>query len=121
MMRLCLTHRRATGQLGLYRGLKLKTRDTTWDVEPFTGTPADLQESAQFPVLLLVKLIPGQNVDPRYQQQWGWEPGQGHAVVVFSFDGQQADMGDPSLGREFWSRRDLEILWQGQGLRLVRR
>jgi hypothetical protein len=121
MMRLCLTHRKATGQLGLYRGLKLKTRDTKWNVQVFSATPQGLQQSAHFPALLLVKLIPGKNVDRRYQEQWGWEPGQGHAVVVFSYDGQRADVGDPSVGREFWSREDLNVLWQGQGLRLVRR
>lgn len=121
MMRLCLTHHKATGQLGLYRGLKLKTRGTEWDVQPFSTTSQDLQQSGQFPVLLLVKLVPGRNVDRRYQEQWGWEPGQGHAVVVFDFDGQRADVGDPSVGREFWSSEDLDVLWQGQGLRLVRR
>jgi hypothetical protein len=121
MMRLCLTHRNATWQLGLYRGLKIKTRNTEWDVEPFSSTPDDLEQSGQFPVLLLVKLVPGQVVDRRYQEQWGWEPGLGHAVVVFDFDGQLADVGDPSVGREFWTLKDIDVLWQGQGLRLVRR
>jgi hypothetical protein len=30
-------------------------------------------------------------------------------------------LGDPSVGREQWSLRDLEVLWHGTGLRLVRR
>jgi hypothetical protein len=45
-------------------------------------------------------------------------------VVFFRFDddaGGKVEMGDPAIGRENWSARDIGVLWHGEGLRLVRR
>ena len=46
-----------------------------------------------------------------------------HTVVFFGFaeDGQKIEIGDPAVGREHWSARDLHVLWHGEGLRLVKR
>jgi hypothetical protein len=79
-----------------------------------------LLDDDRWPVLLLVKLEHDADVDPRYQRDWGWTPGVGHAVVIFGRVGKdRLDVGDPSIGREQWLVRDLRVLWQGRGLPLV--
>jgi hypothetical protein len=119
MMRLCLTGARGTPSLGLYRGLKLKTAGTPYDVEAFHTDINSLLSSSDVPVILLVKLELGADVDPRYEQQWGWTPGLGHAVVYYGRAGpDRIEIGDPSVGREQWTIDDLRVLWQGEGLRL---
>lgn len=119
MMDLCLTGAEGTPTLGLYRGLKLKTEGSPYRVEPFFSDIQELLAADQWPALLLVKLEIGAKVDPRYEQQWGWVPGLGHAVVVFGrVDANRIEVGDPSVGREYWMIDDLCVLWQGEGLRL---
>jgi hypothetical protein len=122
MARLCLSSERGTAILGRYRGLKLKTAGTPWDVEVFRTDEAGLRQMTG-PTLLSVRLDPAPGVDPRYEQLWGWTPGVAHTVVCFGFtaDGQKVEMGDPAVGREHWSTDDLGVLWKGEGLRLVRR
>lgn len=119
MMELCLTGAKGTPSLGLYRGLKLKTADTPYDVIVFRTDLETLLEADWGPVVLLVKLEVGADVDPRYEQQWGWTPGLGHAVVYYGRAGNdRIEIGDPSIGREQWKIDDLRVLWQGEGIRL---
>lgn len=119
MMDLCLTGRRGTPQLGLYRGLVLKTRGTPYRPRAFRASVEELLSTARWPVVLLVHLDPKAKVDPRYQTEWGWEPGTGHAVTVFGPVGQdRIDVGDPSVGREQWTLDDLRVLWHGDAIRL---
>ena len=125
MAALCLTRERGTAALGLYRGLKLKTAGTPWDVEVFHTDPAGLRALVPAgPAILTVRFDPGPGIDPRYEQLWGWLPGVQHTVVVFGFtaaaDGK-VEMGDPVAGREHWSAKDLSVLWHGEGMRLVKR
>ncbi|CAA9435839.1 MAG: hypothetical protein AVDCRST_MAG64-3815 [uncultured Phycisphaerae bacterium] len=122
MARLCLTREGGTAAHGLYRGLKLKTAGTAWDVEVFDTDAAGLRASAPAAAILTVRLDPVPGIDPRYEQLWGWTPGVQHTVVFFRFtpDGK-VEMGDPSVGREHWSAKDLGVLWHGEGMRLVRR
>ena len=47
MSDLCLTTKSGTPSLGLYRGLKLKTNDTPWDVEVVRGDLEQLCESGR--------------------------------------------------------------------------
>ena len=119
MADLCLTRPAGTPMQGLYRGLKLKTAGTDWAVQAFRGDIATLRNEPG-PILLSVRLDRGAAVDPRYEQHWGWTPGVGHTVVLFGFrpDGR-IDVGDPAAGRECWRVRDLEVLWHGEGIRLV--
>jgi hypothetical protein len=122
MMDLCLTGHDGTPQLGLFRGLKLKTRGTPYAVRAFHASREELLQSSNWPVVLLVYLDPKDHVDPRYEKEWGWTPGLGHAVTVFGRVGEdRLDVGDPSIGREEWSLDDLQVLWHGEGLRLVPR
>ncbi len=119
---LCLTGKTGTPTLGLYRGLKLKTQNTPWTVETFATDVDGLFREDAWPVLLLVVLPRGAKVDPRYEHEWGWTPGLGHAVVVFGRAGDDLiEVGDPSVGREHWRVEDLRVLWPGSGMRLVRR
>lgn len=121
MARLCLT-RNGTTWKGIYRGLKLKTAGTDYDVEIFDEDVVALRTSTDGPFLLKAELERGAPVPPIYHEQWGWIPGQPHSVVLFEFlENGSALMGDPSIGLEAWSVTDLQVLWHGEGLRLVRR
>jgi len=113
--------RNGTPRLGLYRGLTLKTRDTPWRVEVFSGDLAKLRRRvAEGPVILFVGLRRGQHADPRYARDWGWTPGLRHAVVLFGFgEGGFIDVGDPTMGRERWRAEALDVLWDGQAIMLT--
>ena len=120
MVELCLTDSAGTPTLGLYRGLALKARSAQHEVAVVTGAGEAWLERQPWPALLLVQL-PEEGVrDPRYETQWGWVPGLGHSVVCF---GQRPQggwlIGDPSHGREVWTRHDLDVLWHGRALRVV--
>ena len=65
MARLCLTRPAGTPMHGLYRGLKLKTKDSPWDVGAFRGDLNSLR-GEKGPVILSVRLDPGPGVDERY-------------------------------------------------------
>jgi hypothetical protein len=106
---------------GLYRGLKLKTRGTAWDVAVLSGDLETLRREPR-PVILSVRLDPGPGVDARYERQWGWAAGVDHTVVFFGFrEDDKTDVGDPAVGREHWREEDVRVLWHGKGLRLVPR
>ncbi len=122
MMDLCLTGATGTPSLGLYRGLKLKTAGTPYEVEAFHSDIESLLDSKELPAILLVMLQLGADVDPRYENEWGWTPGLGHAVVCYGRAGpDRVRIGDPSVGREKWTMDDLRVLWQGEGVRLRKR
>jgi hypothetical protein len=55
-------------------------------------------------------------------EQYGWQPGVRHAVVVLEADpaGAWLEIADPSYGRERWPTQDLDVLWDGRALHLVR-
>lgn len=118
MALLCLTSRRGTDMLGLYRGLKIKSDRTPWDVYMFdNATIEDLRGVG--PVLLSVELRDRRL--ERHVETWGWLPGVPHSIVLLGFiDDQTVAIGDPSVGREIWKVDDLRLLWHGEGARLVR-
>jgi hypothetical protein len=115
MASLCLTRPAGTSMHGLYRGLKLKTRGTPWDVDVFRGDLGALRRDPG-PAILSVRLDSGPGVDARYEQLWGWAPGVNHTVVFFVFrpDGK-TDVGDPAVGLEHWREEDVRVLWHGEG------
>ena len=120
----CLTTPQGTAMWGLYRGLRLKTDGTPWRVEVVGSTLTDLRAAgaAGTPVILNAGLLPGERADPSYSLLYGWTPGMMHTVVCFGFDADgRARIADPTTGRERWSADDLDTLWHGQALRLVRR
>ena len=129
MAELCLT-RKGTLWQGLYRGLKIKTRGTDFDVEIFQGNLEHLRELVKDGPLILTVGIPSGPVDEIYTTRYGWSRGELHSAVLFGFGeetGSEADqrveMGDPGVeeGREEWSVADLRVLYRGRGLRLIPR
>lgn len=124
MAELCLT-RRGTLWQGLYRGLKLKTAGSDWDVEVFSGTVDDLKRGPQTTAVLMVGIPSEDAAPPIYTHQYGWIPGVYHSVLFFRFrtgEGVVA-MGEPTPGiaEENWTEKDLRVLYRGRGMRLVKR
>ena len=124
MAALCLT-RKGTTWMGLYRGLKHKTRGTRWDVEVIECSAADISDEPTEPMLLSVGL--GEEVAARDKSrlaEWGWQPGKGHSVLLLgkrSAGGFKIADPTPGYGIETWSTRDLKELFQGTAVRLVER
>lgn len=122
MANLCLTNDQGTSIHGLYRGLRIKTRDTDLRVRIGRGSVADLDDSIPLPVILDVRLTSQvQAVDPRYADDWGWDVGRSHTVVLFGFlESDRVEVGDPGVGRENWDGQALEDLWSGVYIYLER-
>lgn len=131
MAQLCLTRRGqswygGTCWQGLYRGLKLKTEGTEFDVEVLACGVDDLDALPDSPSILVVG-VPA-DADPETVQKYiapkkdGWGLGELHSVVFNGFDPMgNAVIGDPDVGWEHWSREDLRVLVRGRGIRLVHR
>lgn len=115
MADLCLTREKGTTLHGLYRGLVLKTRRTEWCVR-IVGGEVERLRPMRGPVI--VPLLPTRGSAGRGD---GFLPGVGHTVVLLGFHGQRLEIGDPSAGREFWRIDEMQRLWTGQGMILVRR
>jgi hypothetical protein len=127
MAELCLT-RRGTSWQGLYRGLKLKTAGTEWDVEVCQEPVDVVLRQYGGPMILSVGLAAGTPADRAMAQEltreFGWVPGVNHSVVLESVrSGGIVVIADPSqeMSREHWDREMLTTLWRGTALRLVRR
>src|SRR4051794_5276267 len=123
MAELCLTRRGTTWQ-GLYRGLKLKTAGTPWDVAVVHGSFDDLRSLGPGPAILAAGLPNHSRVPRIYTERYGWSPGDWHSVLFFGFrGGGLVAMGEPTpgVGRENWTEEDLRVLWRGRGVRLVPR
>lgn len=67
---------------GIDRGLTLKTRGTSYDVEVFGGSIDDLRRITPGILVIATGLERGADVDPIYQNQWGWTPGELHTVLL---------------------------------------
>jgi hypothetical protein len=123
MAELCLT-RRGTLWQGLYRGLKLKTAGTPWEVQVVHGSFESLRSLEHRPAILAAGVPRNVQVQRIYTERYGWTPGELHSVLFFGFRGRGlVAMGDPSpgIGREYWSEDDLRVLWRGRGMCLVPR
>lgn len=122
LARMCLT-RSGTHWLGVYRGLKLKTANTKWDVVAEEVNPKDLFGSnSKFGILAMSFQAPGEDqvVDP----EWGFESNVGHTVLVLQSRAKNSlDVFDPSpeYGHETWSTEVVASVKQSILLRLVPR
>ncbi len=115
---LCLTDSSGTPTLGLYRGVKLVAQQNNREVKIVDPSLPQLIADDDWPVLIAVGLPFGVE-DRRYADQWGWIPGMGHSVVVLGrTDDGGFIIGDPSIGREYWTEDDLKLLWHGNGIRI---
>lgn len=123
MAELCLT-RRGTSWQGLYRGLKLKTAGTDWDVEVCQGPVDDVARRCGGPMILSVGLAAGAPDSAELTREFGWVPGINHSVVLETVrSGGIVVIADPSqeMSREHWDRAMLSTLWRGTALRLIPR
>jgi len=123
MAELCLT-RRGTSWQGLYRGLKLKTAGTPWDVEVCQCPAEHLPWMHGGPMILSVGLTADAPANGEFTREFGWVPGVNHSVVLESFhSGGLAVIADPSqeMSREHWDHETLRTLHRGTVFRLVKR
>jgi hypothetical protein len=123
MAELCLT-RRGTSWQGLYRGLKLKTASTPWDVQVFQCSADEVPRWQGSPLILSVGLAAGEPANSEFTREFGWKPGVNHSVVLEKFQfGGQAIISDPTqeMSREHWDRDTLHLLHRGTVVRLVKR
>jgi len=123
MAELCLT-RHGTSWQGLYRGLKLKTAGTPWDVQVCQCSAGNLRRYREGPMILSVGLARGAAADPEFTREYGWVPGVNHSVILQEFSRSgSAVIIDPSapMCREQWDDAMVRLLWRGYALRLVPR
>jgi hypothetical protein len=121
MADLCLT-RKGTHWKGLYRGLKLKTADDLWDPEFFRCSYEELKAMPPAPRILTVEFREEIGDELSEGARHGWQPGVSHSIVVMSFNNDGSiSVADPTTGVEVWTERDLQLLWQREGMRLVER
>jgi len=123
LLSLCLTSYRGSPALGLYRGLKLKTAGTKWDVQVVSCTFDELLRTPP-PLLLRISLPPVTSWDGR--GPWKLEKRTGkHAVLLMAVDDQKHltifDPAMPSYFHKAWRTEDLREQWLGEALRLVPR
>jgi predicted double-glycine peptidase len=122
MIDLCLTHAQGTPPLGLYRGLKIKTRNTPWRVQVVRCRFEELIKTEPWPVLLLVSSDDTRIADATNPLRFRLSRRADHAIVVFGLtDDGEAVVGDPAMGHERWTLDKLKASWRGEGLRLVKR
>ena len=124
MARLCLTGPHGTNWAGLYHALKVKTAGTHLDVVILSGPPGKLLEQMSAPALISVGLPLDTAADSYYRTNWVWNPGEQHSVIVLGTTAEglvQIVDPDPRIVYETWQRRDLSVLWRGQGMSLVLR
>ena len=122
MVDLCLTREHGTPALGLYRGLKLKTRGTPWKVEVFRCGREELREANRSPLILLVHVLRPSSPKPIWSAWRRWLPRAEHAVVFYGVaQSGLAILGDPTVGKKRHPLASLERVWNGEGLRLVER
>jgi hypothetical protein len=123
MLRPCLTSHRGCPALGLYRGLKLKTAGTAWDVEVVTCTLEELIETPG-PRLLRISLPATEVLSNKGQFHRKKERSE-HAVLLMEVDSDgQAKVFDPSYPGGYaplWDVDRLREQWLGEALRLVPR
>ncbi len=119
MTALCLTRPDGTPELGLYRGLKIKTRGTPWDIQIVCLDEGDVSRCEFQPTLALIQppQVSGSPLSPFHR--FG---GPSHAVMLhgLSDDGLLV-MADPVAGIAKWPPKDLDLGWPVKGIRLVRR
>ena len=123
MAELCLT-RHGTSWQGLYRGLKLKTVGTKWDVEVVACSTQELARLKQGPMIISVGLDASASSDSDFTREFGWIPGVNHSVILHGFTSYgSAIIADPTqeLCREQWDEETLRVLWRGYAIRLVER
>ncbi len=120
MAELCLT-RQGTSWKGFYRGLKLKTKDTSFQVRMGYLTPKQLA-STRRPVVLRVGKRAWFGSGNAAGLPEGWKAGEIHSVVCLGQIHGYYVIADPNpdIGIEFWSKDELMKVWDGHSARIER-
>lgn len=134
MVRLCLTRRPiswlgiqisegGTSWLGLYRGLKIKLRETPYEPRFFNWSHEQFAEAQpEKPVIVSLMLDPElETTQPELHaliRQDGWQPGVEHNVVYFRYEGDRVKIIDPKVGLETMPVEWFRQLWVGRGIYL---
>jgi len=116
MVRACLTTSRGTSWQGMHRGLSLLvTNDCHVSAKKYSSV-----DEMPLPAIINAELRSRKDEYKRYHEEWGWEPGEPHTVVVFSreYDGGLL-VADPAVGLESWDKRALDVLWDGEALAIL--
>lgn len=118
MAELCLT-RQGTSWKGFYRGLKLKTKDTPYQVRMEYLT-ADQLAASRRPVVLRVGKRAWLGTGNAAGLPEGWKVGEIHSVVCLGQIQDYYVIADPNpdIGIEFWSEEELLKVWDGHSARL---
>ncbi|MFC1597686.1 hypothetical protein ACFL5Q_07100, partial [Planctomycetota bacterium] len=123
LLSLCLTSYRGCPALGLYRGLKLKTAGTKWDVQVVSCTFDELLRTPP-PLLLRTSIPPVRWIGSNGSRKWERRTYK-HVVLLMAVDDQEHltifDPAMPSHFRKAWRTEDLREQWLGEALRLVPR
>jgi hypothetical protein len=123
MARLCLSGG-GTTWLGLYRGLKLKTANTPWDVCVMDVVPRQMEADSAQPIILSVGIESSARVNGAFELESGWKPGFRHSVLLLpGSPPNYIEIADPNpeIGRERWTADELRTLYRGPAMQLVRR
>ncbi|MEW4563429.1 cysteine peptidase family C39 domain-containing protein [Bremerella sp. JC770] len=118
MAELCLT-RQGTSWKGFYRGLKLKTKDSPYQVRMDYLTPQELAVAGRPVVLRVGKRSWFGSVNAAGLPD-GWNVGEIHSVVCLGQIQGYYVIADPNpdIGIEFWSEEELSQVWDGHSARL---
>jgi hypothetical protein len=119
---LCLTSYRGCPALGLYRGLKLKTAGSPWDVEVVTCTAEELLQ-ARGPLLSRVLLPATSVIDHGGECRTSRRHIEHAVLMVGAQDADHIQIVDPAVGRDCrttWDINRLRECWTGEALRVVR-
>lgn len=115
MAELCRTSVDGTSTLGIYRGLKIKTRGTAYDVAIYRGPAAGLRARGAEAWCVF-------NIGVVGALPYPLMPGPRHSLALLGFypDGV-ADIADPFVARQRWKPADLDAEWPGWAICIVRR
>lgn len=120
MAELCLTRKGTTWQ-GLFRGLTIKTRNQPFRVRVVECEWNELPEKITGPAILSVGIDPSKPHSKIYTEQWGWQPGVRHSVMLRAIsDDGLLSIADPAVGSELWTADDLRTLFRGRFLTLIK-
>ena len=108
--------------MGLYRGLRKKLPDSI-SISPLcSASLSELRQASRARPLILIVSLPHEIPSEwEYRTESGWLPGVSHSVVCLGpAANDRWKIADPTNGFETWSTEEMQILWQGSGLRIAR-